>query len=147
MSIQIKGFVNLIFHDNANALSDFTIAKLIFRFDTQADWYRQAEASKRVEDCPIWHWRWWTEETRNTTKTSVCRISVNNYWFYNVSYDFSNKVTWLTVRWLKVRWVFMWHKTACWVRITVKQIKWVQCKWNHSNSFIWDLILFKWFTI
>ena len=52
-SIQIKGFVNLIFHDNANALSDFTIAKLIFRFDTQADWYRQAEASKRVEDCPI----------------------------------------------------------------------------------------------
>ena len=44
-SIQIKGFVNLIFHDNANALSDFTIAKLIFRFDTQADWYRQAEAS------------------------------------------------------------------------------------------------------
>ena len=51
--IQIKGFVNLIFHDNANVLSDFTIVKLIFRFDTQADWYRQAEASKRVEDCQI----------------------------------------------------------------------------------------------
>ena len=28
----------------------------------------------------------------------------------------------------------MWHKSACWVRITVKQIKWVKCKWNHNQQ-------------
>ena len=144
MSIQIKGFVNLIFHDNANALSDFTIAKLIFRFDTQADWYRQAEASKRVEDCPIWHWRWWTEETRNTTKASVCRISVNNYWFYNVSYDYSNKVTWLTVS--SQMSFYVTQDSMLGTNHSETNQMQMKCKWNANeiiiNSFIWDLILF-----